>query len=173
MNYNDDDIIKSEISWHELFMRQVYVVARKSKDPRTKIGAVLVKDNRIIATGYNGFPSGVLDLKIRYDQREVKYQYVVHGEHNAILSCARIGVSSVGSSLYTQGYPCNECCKAIIQGGVSEVIIHKQWPVMSSPKWKESHIISCNMLSEAQVRVIIFDKVLHLLGKLDDEIISV
>ncbi len=66
-------------------MRTVYLVAQKSKDPRTKIGSVLVKDNIIISTGFNGFPIGVLDKQERYLNREQKLRYVSHSESNSVL----------------------------------------------------------------------------------------
>jgi dCMP deaminase len=146
--------------WDEFFMRQVYLVASKSKDPRTKVGAVLVKNNRLISTGYNGFGRKVLDLSERYVDRELKYKYIIHAEHNAILSCAIEGISSNGSVLYTSGTPCNECMKSIIQGGISKIIIHKQWPVMYSDKWTEAFKITNNMLNETGIQIEYFDRFL-------------
>jgi len=161
-------------SWHTYFMKQVYLVAEKSKDPRTKIGAVLVKDNRVISTGYNGFPIGVNDLEERYVNRETKYKFIVHSEHNAILSCARFGVSSLNSTLYTNAYPCNDCMKAIIQGGIIKIIIHKQYPKMSNMlNFNNIHEISKQMSEESGIEVEIFDKVLNMIGYLDGKIIEV
>lgn len=160
-------------SWDEYFMKTVYLVASKSKDPRTKIGAVLVRDNRIIATGYNGFPIGVLDSEERYNDRPTKYKFVVHAEANSILSCAYAGISSKDASLYTQGFPCCDCMKSIIQGGVKSVIIHKQWPDMDSQAWSESCKISEEMSIENGINISVFDKELGINGYLDENIIQV
>jgi len=81
-------------NFDELFMRMVYLTATKSKDPSSKIGAVIVKDDRVISTGYNGFPIGVSDSQERYLNRETKYKFVVHAEHNSILTAARFGIST-------------------------------------------------------------------------------
>jgi len=147
-----------DMSFDEWFMRMVYLIALKSKDPSTKIGAVLVKDKRIISTGYNGFPIGVNDLPERYLNKETKYKMVVHGEDNAVLSAARFGISTKDAVLYTQGVPCNECCKSVIQGGIKEIIIHSVWSEKTGAKWLESQITSEIMLKECGIPIKSIDK---------------
>ena len=160
-------------SWDELFMRMVYLISTKSRDPRTKIGAVLVRDKRVVSMGYNGFPGGVKDLPDRYNNKSDKYKYVVHAEDNTILTASRFGISTVGTSLYTNGIPCCECSKSIIQGGVTEIIVHKQWPDMIHSGWIESTTVSKTMLSESNIKIRIFDGVLNLSSLLDGTIIHV
>ena len=160
-------------SWDELFMRMVYLISTKSRDPRTKIGAVLVKDKRVISMGYNGFPGGVNDLPKRYNNREDKYKFVVHAEDNTILTASRFGICTVGTILYTNGIPCCECSKSIIQGGVKEIVTHKQWPDMNHSAWSESIKISKIMLNESGVNLRVFDGVLNLSSLLDGTIIHV
>ena len=150
-------------SWDVWFMKQVYLSAEKSKDPSTKIGAVLVKDRRIISSGYNGFPIGVKDKKKRYDDRVTKYNFVVHAEDNSVLSAARFGISTIGTTLYTQGIPCCECAKSVIQGGVKEIVVHKQWS-MGHSRWKESCKISSVMFKEAGIPIIYLDAILNMDG---------
>lgn len=154
-------------------MKQVYLAAERSKDPRTKIGAVLVKDKNIIGTGYNGFARKVKDLPIRYNDRNIKYAFVVHAEANSVLTCARLGISTTGSILYTCGVPCNECMKSIIQGGIIEIVIHKQWPEMDSDKWREAIRISNIMLEETGIKIRKLDSLLGMMGYLDGKIINV
>jgi len=154
-------------------MRHVYLAASKSKDPRTKIGAVLVKDGSIISEGFNGFSRGVLDLPKRYAHKETKYQFVVHAECNSILNAARHGISTNHSILYTNGIPCCSCGKEIIQAGIEQVIIHKQWPEISSPIWKESIEITKIMFDEANVEIRTLDSVLGIKGIVDGKIIEV
>ena len=154
-------------------MKQVYLAAERSKDPRTKIGAVLVKDKNVIGTGYNGFARKVLDLPDRYTDRELKYKFVVHAEANSVLTCARLGISTMNSVLYTNGIPCNECMKSIIQGGILEIIIHKQWPELSGEKWIEAVKISKIMLEETGVKIRELDSILGMVGYLEGKIINV
>lgn len=113
------------ISWDEYFMGVALLAAERSKDPNTQVGACIIdNNNRIISTGYNGFPKGCSDDEFPWnrnaDKGETKYQFVVHAELNAILNAP--GSSVAGSRLYVSLFPCNECAKAIIQSGVKEVI---------------------------------------------------
>jgi len=171
---NDEFENYSPPDWDSYFMEHVYLAAKKSKDPRTKIGAVLVKDKNIISTGFNGFPVGVKDLDARYNERETKYKFICHGEHNAILQCARLGVSSNGATLFTQGVPCQHCAIALIQGGVKKIVCHKQWPnLIHIDAWVKSIEISKIMLEEAGVEITWLDKVLGVNGYLDGKVINV
>ncbi len=155
-------------------MRAVYLAATLSKDPRTRIGAVLVKDNNIISTGYNNFPRGVRDLEKRYNDKETKYNFICHGEFNAILNAARSGVSTLDSTLYTQGIPCCECCKAVIQAGIKKIMVHKQWPdLVHSEKWVKSNKISATMIKETETELAVLNKELGIEGFLDGQIIKV
>ena len=113
------------ISWDEYFMGVALLAAERSKDPNTQVGACIVDDqNRILSTGYNGFPHGCSDDEFPWNRDEsageTKYQFVVHAELNAILNAS--GKSLAGSRVYVALFPCNECAKAIIQAGISEVI---------------------------------------------------
>lgn len=111
------------ISWDEYFMGVALLAAKRSKDPNTQVGACIVdRNNVILTTGYNGFPQGCSDDEFPWDREgEVtKYPFVVHAELNAILNAS--GKSLRGSRLYVALFPCNECAKAIIQAGVSEVV---------------------------------------------------
>lgn len=150
-------------NWDVWFMKQVYLVAEKSKDPSTKIGAVLVRDRHIISSGFNGFPINVKDKKERYNKRELKYEFVVHGEDNAVLAAARFGISTLDTTLYTQGIPCCECAKSVIQGGIKEIIVHKQWS-MGHSRWKDSCKISSVMFKEAGIPIVYLDAKLNING---------
>ena len=113
------------ISWDEYFMGVALLAAERSKDPNTQVGACIVDDqNRILSTGYNGFPHGCSDDEFPWNRDEAagetKYQFVVHAQLNAILNAR--GKSLSGSKVYVALFPCNECAKAIIQAGISEVI---------------------------------------------------
>jgi dCMP deaminase len=157
----------------ELFMRMVYLTATKSKDPSSKIGAVIVKDNRVISTGYNGFPIGVLDSEERYNNRETKYKFVVHAEHNSILTAARFGISTLGATLYTNGLPCNNCMKSIIQSGINEIVIHSLWPEMKHSDWEDLSKVSKTMMEESGLKLRIFDGKLNLNGFLNGKVFDI
>lgn len=141
--------------WDLRFLGLAKEISTWSKDPSTKVGAVLVDDNKIVVgKGYNGFPRGVQDYKERYDDRELKYKLVVHAEVNAILQA---GDKSHNCTMYI--YPsfalppiCNECCKIAIQAGVKEIVGTK--PDMNDPRvqrWQESIGISKMMCDETGI----------------------
>ena len=116
--------MNDRISWDSYFMGIAKLVRERSEDPCCKVGACIIKDNKIISTGYNGMPSrsehGIYPwTKGDTDPTKNKYFYVVHAELNAILNSEK---SLKGATLYVTKFPCNECAKAIIQSGISKVI---------------------------------------------------
>lgn len=99
--------------------------AKRSKDPSTQVGACIVNDkNKIVGAGYNGLPIGCDDDDFPWQKEgeflDTKYPYICHAELNAILN--NIGMDLRGCKIYTALFPCNECAKAIIQSGITEVI---------------------------------------------------
>ncbi len=97
----------------------------RSKDPHTQVGACIVNDkNKIVGAGYNGLPAGCDDDEFPWSKEggflETKYAFVCHAELNAILN--NIGMDLHGCKIYTALFPCNECAKAIVQSGISEVV---------------------------------------------------
>ncbi len=113
------------LSWDEYFMGVAELSAMRSKDPSTQVGACIVsQDNKILSVGYNGMPKSCSDDEFPWDREggalDTKYFFVCHAELNAILNFR--GGSLEGSKVYTTLFPCNECAKAIIQAGVSEII---------------------------------------------------
>ena len=92
----------------------------KEKEAHRKVGAVIVKDNRIISTGFNGFPTGVIDTDARLNTKLIKQEMVVHAEINALIVAGR---ESKGATLYVHGKPvCARCAAAIIQAGITRVV---------------------------------------------------
>jgi dCMP deaminase len=114
------------ITWDEYFMGVALLSAKRSKDPNTQVGACIVNDkNKIVGAGYNGLPIGCSDedfpwARVGSNLLETKYPYVCHAELNAILN--NIGMDLKNCKIYTVLFPCNECSKAIIQSGITEVI---------------------------------------------------
>lgn len=112
------------LSWDEYFMGLAHLSAKRSKDPSTQVGAVIVSsEHRVVGIGYNGFPNGCDDDDFPWDREgefsDTKYPYVVHAELNAILNSI---TSLKGCSIYVSLFPCNECAKAIIQSGISRIV---------------------------------------------------
>ena len=102
--------------WDGRFLDIAREISTWSKDPSRKIGAIAVRDRKILATGYNGFPKGIEDTPSRLNIREIKYQYVVHAEMNCIYNAAENGVSLRDSTLYIFGLPvCGDWALGIIQ----------------------------------------------------------
>ena len=123
--------------------------AKRSKDPNTQVGACIVNnEKKIVGVGYNGFPMGIDDDSFPWDREgtflETKYPYVCHAELNAILNS--ISRDLKNCSIYVALFPCNECAKAIIQSGITEV-------VYLSDKYGESDIVKASkrMLQSAHV----------------------
>jgi dCMP deaminase len=113
------------ISWDEYFMGVALLSAKRSKDPSTQVGACIVSDkNKIVGAGYNGLPMGCDDDDFPWEKTgeflDTKYPYICHAELNAILN--NIGMDLKGCKIYTALFPCNECSKAIIQSGITQVI---------------------------------------------------
>lgn len=114
------------LKWSDYFMATAFLAAKRSKDPSTQVGACIVnEDLRVVATGYNGFPTGCSDDyfpwgKNTEDPLESKYMYVCHAEVNAILN--KCSADLKGCTMYVALFPCNECAKVIIQSGIKEVV---------------------------------------------------
>ena len=113
------------LSWDDYFMAVALLSGKRSKDPNTQVGACIVNKNNIIESiGYNGLPKGCSDDEFPWDKEgetlNTKYPFVVHAELNAILNAK--GKDLSGCRIYVALFPCNECAKAIIQSGISEVI---------------------------------------------------
>jgi len=145
------------MEWNEYFMRMVYLVASKSKDKSTKVGAVIVnpESKQVLATGYNGFCRGLDDNNLKRSVSPEKYFWTCHAEANSVFSAARQGIKLNGSVIYTNLIPCSDCAKAIIQSGIKKVVVHKQPMSMMEQKfkdsWGKSFEVSQTMLEELKI----------------------
>jgi dCMP deaminase len=124
-------------SWDDYFMSIADLVAERSTCMRRHVGAVLVKDRRIVATGYNGAPSGIShcsdagclreQLKIPAGERH-EICRGTHAEQNAIIQAATFGANISGSSIYTTHQPCFICTKMLINAHITKIIYRKEYP---------------------------------------------
>ena len=139
------------LKWHNRYLELAQQIAFWSKDPSSKIGAIAVgSKGQVLAQGYNGFPRGIEDSEIRFENKELKYKYVVHAEMNLIYNASYNGVSLDGSTVYVTGLPvCSECAKGLIQVGVREVIMPIQED--TPDKWVQSFKLSKELFEEAGV----------------------
>jgi dCMP deaminase len=132
------------------FLGLAQYVAQRSKDPSTRVGAVIVRPDRTVASmGYNGFPRGVGDDPVRYRDRGTKYLMVVHAEQNALLT-AREPLH--GYTCYTTLHPCGNCAGAIIQSGIKRVVCFGA----HNPRLVDSFRAARTMFKEAGVELAIY-----------------
>lgn len=116
---------ESYIDWEEYFMALAFLSAKRSKDPRTQVGACIVNEEKqVLGIGYNGMPNGCSDdvfpwTKESTDPLETKSLYVCHAEINAILNTGYKNIKNC--TIYVSLFPCNECAKVIIQSGIRTV----------------------------------------------------
>lgn len=106
------------LSWDEYFSKIVQVTSERSPCERLKVGCLLVNDNRIISQGYNGFLPGCPHKSIIRDNHE---QATLHAEQNAIIDCAKRGVSCKDATVYITHYPCIICCRLLLAAEVKEI----------------------------------------------------
>ena len=108
----------NRLSWDEYFKQIVLVTKNRSPCERLQVGCLLVRDNRIISQGYNGFLPGCPHKSILRDNHEMA---TVHAEQNAIADCAKRGVSCNESIAYITHYPCIHCCRLLLASGIKEI----------------------------------------------------
>lgn len=116
---------ENRYSWKKMFVEIAKVVAQRSADPHTQVGAVLVKNNCVIGVGYNGEPKG-FHFDFDWNSPE-KYPYVIHAEMNAISNANRNGVDCNGADIYLTLSPCYDCIKLLIQHGIKNVYYLKEY----------------------------------------------
>lgn len=148
------DAENNMFSWDQYFMQFVYLAASKSKDHSTHVGAVIVgPDREIRSTGYNSFVRGINDdLSGRQDRPE-KYFWFEHAERNAIYNTARMGLSIKDCVMYTNGVPCMDCARGIVQSGIKEVVVDEEWEDNKVEPWAEHVRRSLQLFEEAGVAV--------------------
>ena len=144
-------------SWDEYFMGMAKLTSQRSTCLRRKVGAVIVKDKHIIATGYNGAPRGLSHcaelggclreaLNVPSGQRHELCR-ALHAEQNAIIQAATLGQSIEGASIYITHQPCSICSKMIINAGIDRIVVDEGYP----------DELATNLLEEAGIKVVKLD----------------
>jgi dCMP deaminase len=148
--------------WDNYFLHMALETAKMSKDPSTRVGAILVRKNTVLATGFNGFPIGIADDD-RLHNREQKLEIVVHAEMNAVLAAARRGTAIEGSTIYVAacngagdpgawgGPPCARCTVECMQAGIIEYV---SWPGKPEllTRWGASIKLAKDLIQEAGLK---------------------
>lgn len=136
--------------WDLRYIKMAQQVSSWSKDPSTQVGAVAVSDKgQVLCTGYNGFPRGIEDTDYRYNNRELKYELIVHAEMNAIYNATYNGVSLDGATMYVSGLPCcNKCALGLIQTGIKRVVMQGN---PDDPRWADSWKMSMDLFNETNI----------------------
>ena len=138
--------------WDQRFLDLAEHISGWSKDPSTKVGCVVVgEDREIRSTGFNGFPRGIADDSERLSDREKKYPLICHAEENAIMHAARIGLSLKGCTAYVTWPPCTRCARSLIQAGVIEVVYPSGSEVPE--RWMSAFEMSTQMMNEAGLKI--------------------
>ena len=115
---------EERLNWDEYFMSMTLLISIRSSCHRLHVGCIIVKNNRVISAGYNGFIAGLPHNSVVRNGHE---QNTVHAEQNAIVDAARRGVSLEGSTAYITHYPCIICTKLLIAAGITQIIYHKDY----------------------------------------------
>ena len=156
-NTKDEQRATKRPTWDEYFLSIAKLVATRSTCLRRQVGAVVVKSKQILATGYNGAPSGLEhcdkigclrnELKIPSGERHELCR-ALHAEQNAFLQAARHGISVDGATLYITNQPCSICAKMIINAGITKIIIDGGYPDEFAKKF----------LKDARVELVVIKK---------------
>ena len=110
---------KSRLNWDEYFMSIALLASCRSPCSRLHVGSVIVKDNRLISMGYNGFIPGAPHIRRVHDNHE---QSIIHSEINAITDCAKRGASLDNAKIYVTHYPCINCFRSIAASNIKEIV---------------------------------------------------
>jgi len=138
--------------WDRRFLELASHISTWSKDPSTKVGCVVVgEDREIRSTGFNGFPRGIEDDAERLEDRAQKYPLICHAEENAIMHAARIGISLKGNTAYVTWPPCTRCTRSLIQAGISEVVYPTGIEIPE--RWGDDLGIAMGMMEEAGITI--------------------
>jgi dCMP deaminase len=140
-------------NWDEWFLCIAVAVSRKSKDPRCRVGAVIVSDDRVqLSMGFNGLARGVFDDKHVLNDVPEKLRQVCHAEENAVYNAARIGVSIKGATIVVTKFPCFKCCIAIVQAGITRIYTHDHRFWDDDP-FDRDHTRKIALLKQARIQV--------------------
>jgi dCMP deaminase len=112
---------QERLNWDEYFLSIAFLISSRSSCTRLNVGSVIIKENRLLSAGYNGFLPGAPHLSRVRDNHEMG---TIHAEINAITDCAKRGINILNSKIYITHYPCINCFKTIVASGIKEIYYH-------------------------------------------------
>jgi dCMP deaminase len=147
--------------WNNHFLEIALLNAKMSKDPSTKVGAIITtREHDFISAGFNGLPRKLKDTEERLNNRELKLKLVVHAEMNSILAAAKLGIKLNDCTMYIAatnndgsiwgGPPCSRCLVEILQTGITKIVTYNRKQVPS--RWKEDLDFSMSLIDEAKIQ---------------------
>lgn len=140
--------------WDTYFLGLAEAASKKSKDPRRKVGAVLVSPDRlVVATGYNGIARGLPDDPRVLEEKNGKLEWMIHAEHNAILNAARAGAATVNGTIYVNKFPCLACLQVLSQAGIARVCTDDSDFWRNDPSDRADHGGKIYLLSKRLIQV--------------------
>lgn len=143
----------SQAAWDEYLLAGAAWASTKSKDPSTKVGALIARpDHSVASTGFNGFPRGIKDTPERLNDRPTKYSLILHAESNA-LDTAREDLT--GYTLYCTFMPCDRCFVRVIQAGIKRVVFPKPTPDQLT-RWGDAFNLVLQLAEEANIEMMEF-----------------
>ena len=134
---------KERLDWDDYFMSIALLASQRSPCERLQVGSVIVKNNRLISMGYNGYIPGAPHISRIKDNHE---QSIIHSEINAITDCAKRGVSLEGAKIYITHYPCPNCFRSIAACGIKEIYYHNDYN--NNPVVQELATDSCILIKK-------------------------
>ena len=144
----------SEVPTDQTYLGLCREIGEGSDDPDTRVGCIVVKRTTVLVRACNTFPQGLDDRTGVRSIRPEKYAWIEHAERNAIYCAARTGIALADARIYVELMPCVECARAIIQAGISEVVVSADRMLRyESDKYSEQHALAELMLKEAGVSV--------------------
>jgi dCMP deaminase len=139
--------------WDLRFMNLAKETASWSKDLRTKVGSVIVRDKNPISLGFNGLPVNCNDeIKERFESPQ-KYMWTIHSEANSLVQAAKHGVKTEGCAMYVTLFPCANCAGLIVNGGIKKLVCENK-PNLNDERWGENWKTSLIIFEEGGVEVI-------------------
>lgn len=158
-NFTQSPKLHEMTNWDERFFNMCTLLSTWSEDPHRKVGALMVGSaNQIVATGYNGFPRGVIAMDERLDRTDrEKFHWVEHAERNCIYNAASSGVATAGLTFYTSVFPCSDCARAIIQSGIKT--LKSIQPPKNDISFKRGFEVAEIMLLEAGVELKLYKEI--------------
>ncbi len=138
------------LCFHEKMFEQCDIVSQNSRDANTKVGCVIIRNGTIIESGYNDLINKVVETPEKVT-RPLKTIWIEHAERNAIYKAAKKGISLEDSTIYLNWWPCVDCCRAIIQCGIIEIVSNNP-PDLNDERWGEQFKHTLELIKESGIK---------------------